>query len=136
MFAYIRSILSYLLSNLKTQSQTVNMSSLNTIKLLLQEVKNSNNILLPFLKEQVANIETQLSMPYNPLNDSQFIQTSAFLGLGRGICTPSRVTHRNGNINDITEQMNNANICTPFSNRVQREITNTLNLTLSQDPTN
>ena len=136
MFAYIRNMLSYLLTNLNTENQTENMNSLNTIKLLLQEVENSNNILLPFLKEQVANIETQLSMPHNPLNESQFIQTSAFLGLGRGIYTPSRPTYRNNNINDITDQMNNANICTPFSNRVQREITNTLNLTLSQDPTN
>ena len=134
MFAYIRNILSYLLSNLNTQSQTVNMNSLTTIKLLLQEVENSNNILLPFLKEQVANIETQLTMPHNPMNESQYIQTSAFLGLGRGICTPSRPVRRNGNIDDITDQMNNANICTPFSNSIQREITNTLNTTLSQDP--
>jgi hypothetical protein len=136
MFAYIRNILSYLLSNLNTQSQTVNMNSLTAIKLLLQEVENSNNILLPFLKEQVANIETQLTMPHNPMNESQYIQTSAFLGLGRGICTPSRSARRNDNIDDITDQMNNANICSPFSNSIQREITNTLNTTLSQDPTN
>lgn len=133
MFAYIRFLLSDLLSNLNKQNHTISMNSLNSIKTLLQTVENSNNIILPFLKEQVENIESQLSTN-SSLNESQNLQASAFLGLGRGISTPAR-PRRNANVNDITDQLNNTTIYTPFSNNIQRSITTGLNTTMSQDPT-
>lgn len=138
MFAFIRSLLSHLLTNLKKQDQSTNLNSLNTIKTLLQTVVGSTNILLPFLNEQVKNIELQITQPNTYMNDSQILQTSAFLGLGRGISTPARPVRqfRRQSVGDIIEQLNNTTIYTPFSNQVQRSITNTLNNTLSQDPMN
>lgn len=135
MLAYIRNKLAHLLQNISKQRNT--SAVIANIKVLLQPFERSNNIIVPFLKEQLQLVENSTENS-NHLNANQLLQTSAFLGLGRGISTNmSPIRRQPSSYDDIDNVINltsNLNIYSPFSNRIQRDLTYSLNATLSQDP--
>jgi hypothetical protein len=90
------------------------------------------------LKENIESIEKQL-LSHSTVNTTLNIQTSAFLGLGRGAtmnATPRRLPRvplGTSAEDDMLDAMNGLNVTTPFSNRIQQEFTNQMTLCASSD---
>jgi hypothetical protein len=89
------------------------------------------------LKSEIDSIENQIRTP-SQVNTTINLQTSAFLALGRGTSSPRRLPRRRADSNDensMLDAMNSINISTPFSNRIQRELTQQMT-SMAADPTN
>ena len=141
--SYIRNGIAYILANMNNRDMI--RPKISIIKSYLSEPIIQYHPLIPFLVQEINSIEVQLNNGIN-LNQTSNLQTSAFLALGRGTSqyqTPVRI-HRvrrrlsfSGGEDDediLVNSMNNINIQTPFSNRIQQELTQQM-LNLTQ-PTN
>jgi Mg-chelatase subunit ChlD len=134
--AYIRNSIAYILKNLRILNESIIRTMLVSMKDYLNTPLAQFHPLTQMLKNQITNIEEQLNQPSN-LNTTMNLQTSAFLGLGRGASVPRRAPRRRADSSDETlmmEAMNAVNISTPFSNRVQRELTQRI-ASMATDPT-
>ena len=93
--------------------------------------------LVIILKEEITSIESQITSNRR-VNQSQNLQTSAFLGLSRGTTSRRSDTPRTiqpvDTISDIFSNLS-MNTTTPFSNRVQRQISQEAQIfSQTQDP--
>ena len=136
--AYIRNTIAYILKNMNAMEASIIQNTINPIKDYLNQPLIQYHPLTKMLKTQIENIENQIIRPTN-LNDSINIQTSAFLALGRGASAPRRVPRRRADSSDedaILNRISDLNVTTtPFSNRVQRELTQQIT-TMAMDPVN
>jgi hypothetical protein len=144
--SYIRNGIAYILANMNNREMI--RPKISIIKSYLSEPIIQTHPLIPFLLQEINSIEQQVNNGVNN-NQSSNLQTSAFLALGRGTSqyqTPppihrvSRVRRRLSFSEAIDEDvlvnsMNHINIQTPFSNRIQQELTQQM-LNLTQEPTN
>jgi len=136
--AYLRNAIAYILVNMNILSS--NTTLLNTIKEHLNTIVHP---LVPLLRQEIVSIENQIRN--NIMNTSQNIQTSAFLGLARGTSayTP-RVRRRRLSFTDadadadaVLNNFGNITLQTPFSNRIQQDITQQLvNMSQQENPNN
>ena len=125
--AYSRNIIAIILQNITTTPKQIILDKLKPIKDYLNQPisHHPHHPLVAILKQEIESIEIQL-IENASLNQSQNIQASAFLSLGRGISarTPQRRIIVEDDLDvDIVDSISNMNISTPFSNRIQREIT-------------
>jgi len=125
--AYFRNAIAYILQNITTMDKAIIRSTIDSIKVNLITSTLQYHPLTKMLKENIESIEQQL-ITTSYMNTTQNIQTSAFLGLGRGASMGNsqrvnRVPISPSDDNDILEGLNALNVTTPFSNRFQREIT-------------
>ena len=137
--AYIRNTIAYILKNLKTLDVGIIQTKLEPIKEYLNQPMIQFHPLTRLLKSEITNIENQIIRP-NALDTTLNLQTSAFLGLGRGASAPRRrPLRRQMSINEMDTSLddiiNTVNISTPFSNRVQRELTQQIMSMTATDPT-
>lgn len=137
--AYIRNSIAYILKNLKTLEVALIQNTLAPIKEYLNQEMIQFHPLTPLLKSEITNIENQIIRP-SAHDTTLNLQTSAFLALGRGASAPRRrPLRRQMTINEMDDvlndtSMNDVNISTPFSNRVQRELTQQI-MSMTADPT-
>lgn len=133
--AYIRLEIADILENMETLTNTLILERLNPIKEYLNQSLIQSHPLIPILKTQVESIENQMNS--SSLNLSQNLQVSAFLGLSRGITNyqaPRRMSFTMEE--DLINNINNMSITTPFSNRLQRQITEQMSqYARDEDPT-
>ena len=141
--AYFRNAIAYILQNITTMDKTNISAEINSIKTYLTTSTLQFHPLTAMLKDNIESIQQQL-LSNSTVNTTANIQTSAFLGLGRGAtmsATPRRV-HRiplsSSAEDDMLDAMNALNVTTPFSNRIQQQITNEMSLCAcsESDPTN
>ena len=134
--AYIRNSIAYILKNLKTLDAHQIQSTLVHMKEYLNQPMIQFHPLTRLLKSEITNIENQIIRP-NALDTTLNLQTSAFLGLGRGASAPRRhPLRRQMSINEMDTILDDMiNISTPFSNRVQRELTQQIMSMTATDPT-
>lgn len=137
--AYIRNTIAYILKNLKTLDVGIIQTKLTPIKEYLNQPMIQFHPLTRLLKSEITNIENQIVRP-NALDTTLNLQTSAFLALGRGASAPRRrPLRRQMSINEMDDSLddiiNTVNISTPFSNRVQRELTQQIMSMTATDPT-
>lgn len=135
--AYIRNTIAYILKNLRNMEETTIITNLNPIKEYLNQPLIQYHPLTNLLKSEIENIENQIRTP-SQVNTTMNLQTSAFLALGRGTSSPRRLPRRRADSNDeitMLNAMNAINISTPFSNRIQRELTQQIT-SMAADPTN
>jgi hypothetical protein len=117
--------------------ETTILNNLNPIKEYLNQPLIQYHPLTNLLKSEIDNIENQIRTP-SQVNTTMNLQTSAFLALGRGTSSPRRLPRRRADSNDentMLDAMNAMNISTPFSNRIQRELTQQMT-SMAADPTN
>lgn len=132
--AYIRNMIAYILRNIKIIDKEEIRTKLQYIKEYLNTSQVQFHPLTPMLKREIENIYTQLDTSL--LNMTMNLQTSAVLALSRGTSAPRRIPqrrHETSNEYDIVDGMNNLNMTTPFSNNIQRELTQRMN-TCVEDP--
>jgi Mg-chelatase subunit ChlD len=129
--SYIRLGIAYILEHMNDHALV--RPKVQIIKSYLSEASIQSHPLLPFLLQQIVSIERQLSQNIN-FNQTANLQMSTVLGLGRGVSQyPQNVSQSDEN--DITDRMNNVSIYqTPFSNRVQQELTQQLVNMTQDDP--
>jgi Mg-chelatase subunit ChlD len=135
--AYIRNTIAYILKNLRNMEETTISTNLNPIKEYLNQPLIQYHPLTNLLKSEIENIENQIRTP-SQVNTTMNLQTSAFLALGRGTSSPRRLPRRRADSNDenmMLNAMNSISISTPFSNRIQRELTQQIT-SMAADPTN
>lgn len=128
--AYIRLTIAHILENISMSNKQYIIDTLKPIK----EYLTIDHPLIPILKQEIASIEAQINGSINETNISQNLQASAFLGLSRGVARTPRVTQDNNNEFSFNQEMiHDMNITSPFSNRVQRQITQQV-VSATQDP--
>ena len=135
--AYIRNTIAYILKNMNAMEASIIQNTMNPIKDYLNQPLIQYHPLTKMLKTQIENIENQIIRPTN-FNDTINIQTSAFLALGRGASAPRHVPRRRADSSDedaILNGLSDLNVTTPFSNRVQRELTQQIT-SMAMDPVN
>jgi len=122
--AYFRNAIAYILQNISAMDKAVIRTTIDNIKVNLNTTTLQYHPLTKMLKDNIVSIENQL-LSTTQINTTQNIQTSAFLGLGRGASmTRQRIPLSPSDEDDILNAMNALNVTTtPFSNRVQRQIT-------------
>jgi Mg-chelatase subunit ChlD len=136
--AYFRNAIAYILQNITTMDKATISTEINSIKTYLTTSTLQFHPLTPILKENIQSIEKQL-LSNSTVNTTANIQTSAFLGLGRGAtmnATPRRlprVALGTSAEDDMLDAMNALNVTTPFSNRIQQQFTNQMSLCASSD---
>jgi len=137
--AYIRNIVAYILKNMKNMTNDVIKNTLNSIKEYLNQPMIQFHPLTRMLKNEIENIENQITTPTH-LNTTMNLQTSAFLALGRGTSTPRHILRRRMSyispddmVEAMNEAMNNVTMATPFSNRIQRDLTQQIT-SMTTDP--
>jgi len=126
--AYFRNLIAYILQNITNMDKALIRSTIENIKVNLTTTTLQYHPLTKILKENIESIEKQL-LSTSSMNTTQNIQTSAFLGLGRG-ASMGRPQYRNMRLppspsdeDDMLDAMNALNVTTPFSNRIQRHLT-------------
>jgi len=127
--AYFRNAIAYILQNITAMDKAVIRTTIEHIKVNLTTSTLQYHPLTKMLKDNIESIEQQL-LSNSSMNTTQNIQRSAFLALGRGASMgisqrphQHRVPISPSDDNDILDAMNALNVTTPFSNRVQRQIT-------------
>jgi Mg-chelatase subunit ChlD len=127
--SYSSNIIANILQNIRRMNKDEITSLLKPIKEYIRQ-PTIHHPLVPILKQEILSIESQI---YDNIyiSQNQNIQSCAFLTLGRGVS--ARTPQRRGSY-DITDYMSNLNISTPFSNRIQREITSHMSQHVSGDP--
>jgi len=136
--AYFRNAIAYILQNITTMDKSTISREINSIKTYLTTSTLQFHPLTSMLKENIQSIEQQL-LSNSTVNTTMNIQTSAFLGLGRGATmsrTPrgvNRIPLSSSAEDDMLDAMNALNVTTPFSNRIQQEFTNQMTLCASSD---
>ena len=136
MVTYIRIGIAYILEHMNQRD--IIRPKFQILKTYISEPSIQAHPLIPFLLQQITSIERQLNENVN-LNQTVNLQMSAFLSLGRGVSQrPNTPTAGQQTEEDeITNRMHNVSINTPFSNRVQQQLTQQLvNMTQEQNPEN
>ena len=147
--AYIRLTIANILEHMETLDKVSTLTTLDAFKTYLNQATHQSHPLVSILKKEITSIEEQLSNNDSNLNLSQNLQTSAFLGLSRGTITNRRnrmpavpqmqqpilfTPVSSFGIDDVINNFGSINIATPFSNRIQREITQQAYSCTTQDP--
>jgi len=136
MMAYIRNSVAHILTNLNSMDKEIIKSRLIEMKEYLNTPIVQFNPLTKMLKEEITSIEEQLYS--SCIDNTNNLQTSMVLGFGRGLSrhrtTPIRRSSESYDVNDIANIMNNMNMTTPFSNRVQQQLTQQMCSMTADDP--
>jgi hypothetical protein len=136
MMAYIRNSVAHILTNLNSMDKEIIKSRLIEMKEYLNTPIVQFNPLTKMLKEEITSIEEQLYS--SCIDNTNNLQTSMVLGFGRGLSrhrtTPIRRSSESYDVNDIANNMNNMNMTTPFSNRVQQQLTQQMCSMTADDP--
>jgi len=137
--AYIRNTVAYILKNMKNMSSDLINSTLASIKEYLNQPIIQFHPLTRMLQNEIDNIENQIRVPTD-LNLTMNLQASAFLALGRGTSAPRHFLRRRMSyvnpddmVEAVNEAMNNVTMATPFSNRIQRDLTQQIT-SMTTDP--